>query len=960
MIRFCDFDSTKDNDPKGKILAWDVLCARLTRHTVRPATAEGKQSTGPLWSPTVYAPGARRGALGVELVTCFVADIDDGASPADWMQHWVSADGQPLRWAMHSSFSSRTDAPRWRVVFPLSRAVPTSEWPAVWRKLNYTLLGGHCDPATKDPSRIYYWPACPAERMEEAFADVCEGVLLDPDAIPDLPESKPTPKVKTFDGPTPPSVGDLRTRLLDKYVAMAAPGNRNPTAFALAGQLRDNGFSEVDTIAVLEEFKARMGSDFDDDMGHVAAQAFKRAPREPWSSPRAGREIPWRRPETAASDDFMDAAPPRSSSSASSAPHSRAEGPTPRSLEPWTDVGNKDRFLRHFGEVIRFDPTRGWMIWDGKRWTADVDGGQTLGLAERAARALYLEEEPEDEKLRQAWRSFVKSANGLAKMKSAVSLAETDPRVRVYSHVWDSDPWIINCQNGIVDLRTGTLSEHDPSRYCTYVAQASYRPEALAPVWEQCLTTWQPSQARREYLKRHAGYNLTGDTGEQCALFHFGDGGNGKSVYTNVIEHVMGDYATRVPFAVLTDDKPRGGQASPDIARLAGRRLVIGSEIIGGRGFNESLIKDLTGGDVIIARHLHAAPFEFRPSFKLVLYGNHKPTIRNQDEGIWRRLPLVEWGVSIPKEERDPDLLRKLKEETDGVFAWMVAGCLEWQKSGLQTPDEVTQASQSYREEQDQIGKFLKECCVLAEGAWASSKDLRAAYDAWCRENGEKWEASPNQFGDRLRRAGAVGDVLRRVDGKVVRGWGGVGLASDRVDDFELVSPEERNGAVTGKNGAFPSTEGLQDRPSVTGVTAETAKSTYSPHVRTHAHHELYKTDVTGVTGVTGVSEAPPSRRPEDREAREKQLLRDLALAAHAGEVSQINERQDAAWRELVEAAEPLKAQMGAGWATSEAGEPLYKAMLDIARWWASIGTGAQRTMPPRNPPVASSRKGGL
>ncbi len=980
MIRLCEFDGTKDNAPKAKILAWEVLCARLTNHTIQPATAEGKQAKGGLWSPTVYAPESKRGAAGVELVTCFVADIDDGASPSDWMNVWTQDDG-PLRWVMHSSFSSRLDAPRWRVVFPLSRAVPASEWPAVWRKLNWTLLGGHCDPATKDPSRIYYWPACPAEREDQAFADVCEGVLLDPDLIADMPESV-RPPVKTFDGPTPSpcaalvarpasAPSDLRSRLLDKYVAMAAPGNRNPTAFALATQLRDNGFSEPEAIGVLLEFASRMGADFDDDMAHVAAQAYKRAPREGWSDRRAGRPAP------SADDDFMDAQPvsgsaPRSSTSATSAPRGAESLPTPRSLEPWTDVGNKDRLLRHFGGVLRFDPTRGWMIWDGKRWTQDVDGGQVTGFAERAARALYLEEEPEDERLRQAWKSFVKSSNGLAKIRAAVTLAQSDPRVRVYSEVWDSDPWIINCQNGCVNLRTGELGPHDPEKYCTYVAQASYNPEAKAPVWEQCLATWQPSGARREYLKRHAGYNLTGDTGEQCALFHFGDGGNGKSVYTNVIEYVMGDYATRVPFAVLTDDKPRGGQASPDIARLAGRRLVIGSEIIGGRGFNESLIKDLTGGDVIIARHLHAAPFEFRPSFKLVLYGNHKPTIRNQDEGIWRRLPLVEWGVSIPADQRDPDLLRKLKEEVDGVFAWMVAGCLEWQKGGLQTPDEVTAASQSYREEQDQIGKFLKELCVLVEGAWTSSKDLRSAYDTWCRENGEKWEASPNQFGDRLRRAGAQGDVVKRMDGKTVRGWGGIGLVSDRGDaepmrgagrepDFALVPPDSApngsqntpngqrggvtpNGGVTPKNGVSTSTEGPESAQRVTAVTAATANLQYSPHTRVRAHHELYKTAVTGVTGVTEVAES-------SRAEREKETLRTFALACNAGEVHKINERQVAHWRELVEAAEPLKAQHGAGWATSEAGAPIYKRMLDLARWWASV------TKNP--PPAAQSRKAG-
>lgn len=839
LIRYTTFTGVLDKMPVGKIEAWDFFSKKLERHQVQPAKPDGKQAKGALWSPTVYAPGETRSAAGVELVTCFVADVDDGTPWQELLPHWSG-----LVWALHSSFSSTPEHPKWRAVFPLKKAVPGEAWGKVWAKLNEQLMGGHCDPATKDPNRIYFWPSCKDGAEGDAFAYASGGeedVFLDHTAFADPEPIKPT---TTKPRPTTPAIAaDISAaKLLEKYIALARPGGRNRTAFDLACQLRDNAFSAGEALACLEDFKAAMGPDFDDDMAHVWEQATARTPRQPWRSSEAPKA-------TLPARTFQRANVASVESGGTGEPLGHVDVATGNShiTDKWTDVGNKDRFLRHFADQVRYDPSRGWMVWDGRRWSQDVDGGQVMNFAVMVARSLYSEEEPNDEKQCQLWRQFVKSTNQVGKIRAFVDLAKTDPRIRVYSEVWDADPWILNCANGILNLKTGELREHDPLAYCTYITRAAYQKGAKSELWESCLAMWQPIEAKRRYLQRHAGYDLTGSTREQTAVFHFGDGSNGKTIYTGTQEWIMGDYAARVPMAVLVDDKPRGGQASPDVARLAGRRLVIASEITSAKGLNESIIKDLTGGDTLTARFLNANPFEFRPSFKLVFFGNHKPQIRNQDDGIWRRLPLVEWATKIEESQKDKNLLTKLQSEENmaGILSWMVEGCLEWQESGLATPEEVQESSNSYRAEQDQIGKFITECCVTHPSAWCSTKELRAAYERWCEDNGEKWQASPNQFAERLRRAGASPSVNpRRINGALVRGWDGIGVTAERDDEPGVTATNDNNNALL-IDVAKP-IKGYQPKP-VTPVTPECI----TPHTRARAHVKPIHSAVTGVTGVT-------------------------------------------------------------------------------------------------------------
>jgi P4 family phage/plasmid primase-like protien len=995
LIRYTTFNGVLDKMPVSKIEAWDFFTKKLERHTVQPAKPDGKQAKGALWSPTVYAPGETRGAAHVELVTCFVADVDDGTDWNELLPRWSG-----LVWALHSSFSSTPEHPKWRAVFPLRKAVPGEAWGAVWAKLNRELMAGHCDAATKDPSRIYFWPSCKEGAEGEAFVYANGGeedVFLDHMvyADPEVPakvgtSAKPNPRPRLSTTSTGTEVSGAK--LLEKYIGLARPGGRNRTAFDLACQLRDNAFSAGEALALLEDFKASMGADFDDDMNHVWEQANNRSPRQPWTKPGDGSNHREPRTATLPARSFQRA----DGSAATAEPLSyvdittgQAEAGNSHITDKWTDVGNKDRFLRHFADQVRYDPSRGWMVWDGKRWGQDVDGGQVMNFAVMVARSLYSEEEPMDEKQCQLWRQFVKSTNQVGKIRAFVDLAKCDPAIRVYADVWDADPWVLNCANGVLDLKTGELREHDPLAYCTYITRAAYQKGAQSELWAKCLSQWQPIEAKRAYLQRHAGYDLTGSTREQTAVFHFGDGSNGKTIYTGTQEWIMGDYAARVPMAVLVDDKPRGGQASPDVARLAGRRLVIASEITSAKGLNESIIKDLTGGDTLTARFLNANPFEFRPSFKLVFFGNHKPQIRNQDDGIWRRLPLVEWATKIEEADKDKDLLQKLQSEENmsGILSWMVEGCLAWQESGLAAPEEVRESSNSYRAEQDQIGKFLGECCVLGEGFFCPTKTLRAAYERWCEDNGEKWQASPNQFAERLRRAGATPAATpRRVNGALVRGWDGVGVTAERDDESGVTPTNEGNGQLL-----IPNERPIKSYQSqnVTPVTPERI----TPHTRAHTHIKPIHSDVTGVTEVTEVkrergeatspagelrsvtgtspgdtpprtspstlpsfSHNPPPKAdhdPADTTATrvyEKALIEWTRRDASSGKLAASSASQAAVWANLESELEELRVlhETPGRAEDAKAAEPELRArMVTLASWWRrNCPVGTRRSEP--------------
>jgi putative DNA primase/helicase len=336
-----------------------------------------------------------------------------------------------------------------------------------------------------------------------------------------------------------------------------------------------------------------------------------------------------------------------------------------------------------------------------------------------------------------------------ARIKEMVDLARSD--VPVMPDELDASPDLLNTESGTIELRTGKLREHQREDLITKLAPVEYRPDATAPVWDAFLERVLPGEELRRFVRMASGYSATGDTSEQCMFINHGGGANGKSTFQEAIAAALGDYAMRAPTEMLLTK--RSGGIPNDIARLKGSRFVASSETEEGRRLAESLIKDLTGQDTVTARFLWAELFEFTPTHKLWLSTNHKPEIRGTDNAIWRRIRLIPWSVTIPPAEQDKKLPTTLHRELPGILAWIVRGCLEWRREGLQAPDEVRRATGQYRAEMDVLAGFFAECCELDSGHWEYAKDLYECYKRWCDENGERPEPQ-RKFGGRLGERG--------------------------------------------------------------------------------------------------------------------------------------------------------------------------------------------------------------
>jgi putative DNA primase/helicase len=448
--------------------------------------------------------------------------------------------------------------------------------------------------------------------------------------------------------------------------------------------------------------------------------------------------------------------------------HGTAQPPRGYNL---TDLGNSERFVSQHGENVRYCYLWGkWLVWTGGRWKRD-DAGQVHRLAKKTVRSLYGEaSDAEDEERRKAVAKHASRSEGADKIKAMLELARSE--VPVAPDELDSDPWLLNASNGTVDLRTGQLRGHRREDLITKLAPVEYNPNAAAPTWEAFLERVLPGEELRTFVRRAAGYSATGDTSEQVMLINHGAGNNGKSTFQEALSAALGDYSMRAPTEMLM--AKRAGGVPNDVARLKGARFVTASETEEGRRLAESLVKDLTGQDTISARFMRAEWFDFKPSHKLWLSTNHKPEIRGTDNAIWRRIRLVPWAVAIPPAERDRKLAQKLRSELSGILAWIVEGCLEWRREGLQAPAEVRKATAGYRSEMDVLGDFLADRCFRGERLEVGKDELYKAYQMWSEDAGERTETK-RKFGMLLKERGVEDG---RNSERTKRIWKGIGLTT--------------------------------------------------------------------------------------------------------------------------------------------------------------------------------------
>lgn len=401
-----------------------------------------------------------------------------------------------------------------------------------------------------------------------------------------------------------------------------------------------------------------------------------------------------------------------------------------------TDLANGKRLSARHGNDIRFTSQRGWLIWDGRRWAADEKQVQVQARAKETAESIY--DEVRDALDKNAAFRHAKRSQSKSSIEAMIWLARSEEGIPASLTDFDLDGWLFNVANGTVDLRAGELRPHQRNDLISNLSPISFDKGASCELWDGFL--WRVVDKNKElydYLRRFVGYLLVGDTTEQALHFLYGLGANGKSVFCEVLMHLLGEYAVAVsPDLIMLK---RHGGIPNDVARLRGVRAALMNETTQGARFDEAKLKDLTGGDTLTARFLHQEFFDFHPTHRIVIRGNHKPAINGTDEGIWRRLRLVPFTVTIPEDERDHQLLVKLQVELPGILNWAITGCLEWQREGLKPPAVIIDAVRAYREESDTLGRFIEECCEVRNLAQVKSSVLFKRYQEFAEQSGERW-----------------------------------------------------------------------------------------------------------------------------------------------------------------------------------------------------------------------------
>jgi putative DNA primase/helicase len=349
---------------------------------------------------------------------------------------------------------------------------------------------------------------------------------------------------------------------------------------------------------------------------------------------------------------------------------------------------------------------------------------------------------------------------------------------------WDTDPFLLGTPNGTVDLRTGQLREAKPEDCITKVTACAPSEKADCPLWRKFL-----KEATRDndelvtFLQRLTGYCLTGDIREHLLVFIYGDGGNGKSVFTNIITGVMGDYAVTAAMDTFTaSDHERH---PTDLAMLRGARLVTAAETEKGRFWSEQRIKQMTGGDPITARFMRQDFFTYKPAFKPVIIGNHQPQLSNVIEALRRRIAMVPFTFKPVKPDKELEF--KLREEWPGILRWQIDGCVAWQKDGLPRPDVVSAATNEYFEEQDLFGQWIDERLEAIPTGAGEKSTLTAVlfynWDQFARASGET-PGTRKGFAEAMRRRGYT-------------------LGKDRKGSRVVLGVRLRQRGMTADDGAF-------------------------------------------------------------------------------------------------------------------------------------------------------------
>lgn len=430
-----------------------------------------------------------------------------------------------------------------------------------------------------------------------------------------------------------------------------------------------------------------------------------------------------------------------------------------------SDQGDANRLAERHGEHLRYCPGVGWLVWNGRYWERGDELAPNL-----ASESSHFYFEELDARYPEVWEAALERNAG------SVQAAEKDPAVKSLraAIVWatngknvkridaclrraqghsdllrkaddfDTHKHLLTVENGTVNLKTGTRMAHNPAHYITRCAPVKFDRKAKCPVFDGHIQKFQPDVIVQGFLQRWFGYCATSETREQVMTFMLGNGANGKGTMVETIRNVLGEYAMNASAATIMGayNNGNGGNApSPAIARMVGRRLMTVSEVKEDEEMNEALVKSITGEDKLTACHKYKDPFEFTPTCKVLVSMNHKPKISGVDNGIWRRIVLVPFDFELPEADWDKKIRERLQDpkEMSGILNWIVEGAVWWYLNGLCVPDSMKSAKQNWRAEEDEVSRFVEECCTiqpLQSTLKTPAKTVCDAYNRWARDNG--------------------------------------------------------------------------------------------------------------------------------------------------------------------------------------------------------------------------------
>jgi len=441
----------------------------------------------------------------------------------------------------------------------------------------------------------------------------------------------------------------------------------------------------------------------------------------------------------------------------------------------WTSVDFAHEFVRRHGhDLWCASESEDWLIWNGKHWKENSIREAEL-RAERFTTAMLQEakdatvpEGEDEEELKYKTIGNITSRLTHHHIREMCQLARKQPGVNISQERMNKRLDLLSVANCTINLRDGSHFPHRREDGATFVSDIPYDPDANCPVWEEFLDyTFYGSDEMIDFVQRLMGYTLTGETKEQKFFFLHGDGGRGKSTFIETLARILGKHAQAVPTSFI--ELLRIEEHPASLASTFGKRMVLTSETREGRVMDEVRVKQFTGEDTVSARRMCENFFTFRPIGKLFVAGNHKPVIMGADEGVWRRMVLIEFNREVTEEMRASNLKERIEAELPGIMAWAVRGAAAWYQQGLLVPAAIAEATASYRKEQNVFDQFIQEHFVTGKGGWVISTTFRAVYEGWCKDNGVM-PLAVGKVGARMRKYGSESKSVKE-SGKTKQAW---------------------------------------------------------------------------------------------------------------------------------------------------------------------------------------------